>query len=1069
MAKRKRDARGISEVRSEDVEAVVRATARSMAERFETSWPDPDDLIADPEFIEASERLAQPDVPFETVARLGRASNPILASIAHRAAANRADASPEWIEWAYRRLKHAYAGEVIALLEAIERHGESPFLARVLARSDDDWTRGWLFNAVSGFVERRVRAGERPTAADFERFVHAADEGLVAAVVSELEGVLPDATTQEFAQWRDEHAQRQFFNTFAHVWEVPRFAPLTSVGGRADVVDALETTLRGTGPRSALIVGEQGVGKSSVSGEVLRRLSAEGWFVFVAGAAEVNAGQQYIGQLEGRVQQIAERAAGRRVIWVMPSFEDALWAGQHARSPRGMLDALLPYVASGELSIIGEIEPRAFELLVRERPRATAMFKVFRLEPLSRDEAIAVARDWRDQTGVEISDETIGEAHDLSEHYLAGVAAPAGLLRLLKATAARRSDPDTELRLSEILQTLSKATGLPLHVVDPQTPLDLEEVRNFFSGRIIGQADAVDCLVERIALIKANLTDPTRPLGVFLFIGPTGTGKTEIAKTLAEFLFGSADRLVRLDMSEFQTEASFERLLADSSSERDAATLMASVRANPFSVVLLDEFEKAHRNIWNLFLQLFDDGRLTDRQGRTADFRQCVVILTSNYGAAVDSRSPLGFGAAGGSRFNPAGVERGMKQAFRPEFLNRIDRVVVFRPFERDQIRALLQRELTQVLERRGFRTRPWVVEWDESALEFLAEKGFSPDLGARPLRRAVERLLLAPLAEAIVSRSFPEGEQFLFVAARDDRIEVTFIDPDAEVVEIKQAVADGEHRLERLVLDPRGGPDENAFLQTELSRLRAIVEGEAWRGCKERDLGVMQSAGFWEAPDRFAVLGRIEYVDRVHAAFRTAEKLANRLARLGQNGHGSPRELVELLAARLYLLDRACTGIDASAPADAFVHIEASLADSAEAEFATRLRDMYEAWGRRRGMRVHRLQSTSGHLLAVTGIGAYPILAFEDGLHVYESPHDERSFDRVAVHVTVAPRPPAAPEVDPLELAHEALAGVNVPDAVVRRYREKPSPLVRDSVRDWRTGRLERVLAGDFDLMPDS
>src|SRR5262249_49081226 len=152
----------------------------------------------------------------------------------------------------------------------------------------------------------------------------------------------------------------------------------------------------------------------------------------------------------------------------------------------------------------------------------------------------------------------------------------------------------------------------------------------------------VDCLIDRIALIKAKLTDPTRPLGVFLFVGPTGTGKTELAKVLAEFLFGSSDRLVRLDMSEFQTEGSLERLLADSNLEREAAPLISSVRENPFSVVLLDEFEKAHRNLWNVFLQLFDDGRLTDRRGRTADFRQCVVIMTSNVGGAVERGSTLG-------------------------------------------------------------------------------------------------------------------------------------------------------------------------------------------------------------------------------------------------------------------------------------------------------------------------------------------------------------------------------------------------------------------------------------------
>ena len=1064
MARRRRDGGTSPEARVDDVEAAVRAAARSIAERFDTPYPAPDDLVDDPDFRRSSKLLADPAVPFETLARLGRSTTPVIAAVAHRAVALRTEVPPEWVEWAYRRLKQAYGGELVVLLPAIERHGEPPFLARVLARSDDDWTSGWLLGVVTAFVERRLQTGERPTVADFDRFVRPSDEELVAAVVKELEGVLPTETMDEFTQWREKRAQFAFFSTLGHTWEVPELPPLTTVGGRAEVVEGLEAALRReSGPRSALLIGEQGVGKSLVSAEVLRRLCDEGWFVFVAGAAQVNAGQTYVGQLEGRVQEIAERTASQRMVWVIPNFEETLWTGQHTRNPRGLLDALVPFVLAGDLCILGEIEPRANDLLVRERPRVTTLFESFRLEPLERAEAIAVAKQWGEQVGAEISDQTLSDTYDLAEHYLANVAAPARVLRLLKATFAEASP---EIRTAHVIETLSKATGLPLHVVDPETPLDLEEVRRFFSARIIGQADAVDCLVERISLIKANFTDPTRPLGVFLFIGPTGTGKTEIAKTLAEFLFGSPDRLVRLDMSEFQTEASFERLLADASANTDAATLMTSVRANPFSVVLLDEFEKAHRNVWNLFLQLFDDGRLTDRQGRAADFRQCVVILTSNYGAAVDSREPLGFGASGGTRFNPAQVERGLSQAFSPEMLNRIDRVVIFRPFERDQIRALLQRELAQVLDRRGFRNRPWAVEWDESALEFLAEKGFSAELGARPLKRAVERYLLAPLAAAIVSRTFPEGEQFLFVSARQNRIEVTFVDPDADDRKPEPGATDGELRLEKLALGSHAGPEELHFLQTEMTRLRAVVEGEDWAGYKDRDLEVMQGEGFWDAPDRFKVLARIEYVDRVQAAFRTAERLAARLARPAGNGRGRARDLVELLAHRLYLLDRACTGKDASTPPDAFMHLETSLADQDAAEFALRLREMYEAWGRRRGMRVQRLHSDSGYLLAVSGIGAYSILATESGLHVFESPHDERSFDRAAVQVTVAPRPVAAPDVEPLELARQALAGLNVPAAVVRRYRERPSPLVRDSVRDLRTGRLDRVLGGDFDLM---
>src|SRR5262249_11548012 len=187
-------------------------------------------------------------------------------------------------------------------------------------------------------------------------------------------------------------------------------------------------------------------------------------------------------------------------------------------------------------------------------------------------------------------------------------------------------------------------------------------------------------------------------------------------------------------------------------------------------------------------------------------------------------------------------------------------------------------------------------------------------ELGARPLKRAVERYLLAPLAEAIVSRSFPEGEQFLFITARDDRIEVAFVDPDLAERE-PEAPPPTTVRLERLVLNPTGVAEERAFLEAETERLRAVIDGEGWRGRKELDLASMRAEDFWDSPERFGVLARIEYVDRVQAAFATAQKLADRLARTGKNGHGSARDLIELLAQRLYLLDRACAVTGAGDP----------------------------------------------------------------------------------------------------------------------------------------------------------
>lgn len=329
------------------------------------------------------------------------------------------------------------------------------------------------------------------------------------------------------------------------------------------------------------------------------------------------------------------------------------------------------------------------------------------------------------------------------------------------------------LTVDDLLVTLSQLTGLPNSILDDRQGLDLAALRQRFSERVLGQPEAVDVLVDRVAMIKAGVTDPTRPLGVFLFAGPTGTGKTEIAKTLSEYLFGSAERMIRIDMSELTTAESLGRLLGDGDSQ--TVSLVDSIRKQPFSVILLDEFEKSHPRVWDLFLQLFDDGRLTDRGGVTADFRHALIIMTSNIGAAIQSGSRAGFSDSGASSGN-APVLKAIEREFRKEFVNRIDRVVVFRPLTRETMRGILEREMESVFRRRGLRNRAWAVEWEEEAIDVLLADGFTTDLGARPLKRAVERKLLAPLAEKIVSRQTPAGDQSLFIRAVGGEVKIEFL-----------------------------------------------------------------------------------------------------------------------------------------------------------------------------------------------------------------------------------------------------------------------------------------------------
>jgi ATP-dependent Clp protease ATP-binding subunit ClpC len=848
-----------------------------------------------------------------------------------------------------------------------------------------------------------------------------------------------------------ELSDEDFFASFGRVVTPGERRPALVTASRKTPLEALIESISSPPRRSVLLVGDRGIGKTALVEHALAVAPGQR-LAFHATAADLLAGQSFIGMMEGRVQQIAARSRDQAVVWILPNFEETLWAGQHLQSPRGLLDALLPHIEAGAFTVVGEIDTAAFEQLVHRRPKVLELFEIVRIPPMPAEESVEIARAWLRDEAVDAAAGVLEEALPLAEHYLPGLVAPGNLLRLLRATAARGFDGERSMTAETVVAALSEMTGLPLQILDPRTPLSLEDARLFLGRRVLGQHEAVSTLVERIALIKAGLTDPTRPFGVFLFVGPTGTGKTEIAKALAEYLFGSADRLVRLDMSEFQTPESLERLLAeDGTHEAPTSGFIAAIRRQPFSVVLLDEFEKAHENIWDVFLQVFDDGRLTAQSGRTVDLRHTVIVLTSNVGSAIHSGPGVGF-VSETSTFSAASVERAVSQTFRPEFLNRLDRVVVFMPLRREVMRSLLEKELADVLRRRGLRGKPWAVEWDESAIDLLIEKGFSAERGARPLKRAVEQYLLAPIAMAIVERQAPAGEQFLLLSAKGSRIRVRFVDPDSDDG-ARVPPASREHTLRALALEPRGDKAEAEFLTGELARIAALVDH--WSGVKDDLLEATHDPAFWETDDRADVLARVEYLDRLAAAFRTAERLAGRL----QAGHGRRgKDLVQLLASRLHVLDHACAELAGGEPRDVWLGISPSQT-SGESEaafvFAERLRSMYRAWAEKRGMKLRPLDAM-GTAFRVSGLGAHPILERETGLHVLEQPTGNSSYERVKIHVDVTPVSIASVNGAPSN--SRAIA------SVVRRYRFEPSPLVRDH-RGWRTGRADRVFDGDFDL----
>ncbi|MEO5718391.1 MAG: ATP-dependent Clp protease ATP-binding subunit, partial [Chthoniobacterales bacterium] len=339
------------------------------------------------------------------------------------------------------------------------------------------------------------------------------------------------------------------------------------------------------------------------------------------------------------------------------------------------------------------------------------------------------------------------------------------LERILGEWREQREEKEVLVTAEDMMHIISKVTGVPLQKMEQKETAKLLAMEVDIKQRVIGQDEAVSAISKALRRSRADLKDPKRPIGSFVFLGPTGVGKTFLARTLAEFMFGDSDALIQIDMSEYMEKFTASRLIGSPPGYvgyEEGGQLSEAVRRRPYSVVLFDEIEKAHPDVMHLLLQILEEGKITDSLGRKIDFRNTIIIMTSNVGAELIKRqTTMGFSASAKDEANYEvmrdKIMEETKRVFKPEFLNRLDEIIVFHTLEKPDLLQIVDLEVNKV--KRRLQLKEIEIALDNEAHEFVIEKGYDPTYGARPMRRAVERYLEDPLAEELLKGNVKAGD----------------------------------------------------------------------------------------------------------------------------------------------------------------------------------------------------------------------------------------------------------------------------------------------------------------------
>ena len=836
---------------------------------------------------------------------------------------------------------------------------------------------------------------------------------------------------------------------------------LTPLDRRDDLVDRVLGMLASAKRSSVMLVGPRDVGKTTLVHEIAHRLvrgdvpaSLRGRELWRVPANELIAGARYTGEWQERARQLVDAARDGPIL-MMGDPAGIVDAGRWSRSDNNLARFLRTYIESGEITVICESSPEVLAATHKKEPSFVDAFHRVEVPEPSPEQAAEILRAAAGRVGARlgltVDESAIGASIELTRRFEPYRSLPGKALHLLEEAAQRQAaagEPTTAR--DDVVGAFTTRTGLPLALLSDEAPLDLADVRAYFEERVLGQEDAVQSVVELVSVIKAGLNDPNKPLGTFFFVGPTGVGKTELAKALAEFLFGSRERMVRFDMGEFGAGDAIPRLIGTAWDSASEGELTRKVREQPFCVVLFDEIEKAHPAVFDALLSALGEGRLTDATGRTADFRNAILIMTSNLGSARRQSQAVGFrtGADDEKKRLREHYREQAERFFRPEFVNRIDRIVAFDALDQTVVRRIARREVGRLLLREGLVRRRLLVEVDDAAVTRLAEEGFDPLYGARPLQRQIERAVIQPLARLIVERRPPPGD-IVRIHLRDGALAVDLESPPATREERREA------RRER-----RAAPTQASTARATDSVASVLAEIEAdWTGPVAAGLRTTvaeliertHTPTFWDdVTEARAVMSRIygleRVLDRLGALLERASGLLE-LARHIQRASDRTR-LSELRAAigeigddldltRLELL-----GAAADPAGDGAASVRVNPIGAAGVDWAVELLAMYRAWAERTGRDVRERDDDAPGALLIDGPSTLQLLTGECGVHRRRLADRTELLARVLV---TSPDGAAPADADP--------------DVVVRVYEEGRRTGVKDPRTGTRSGALHDVL----------